>query len=423
MKRSKPLGTSALFDVEQIQFAGGKTLSLPSSELEIYSSHLIDWDAKRSEAYLLRDQSTHPLVRLRALIFRGRFKEAQSMLASLRSLSKDPEEITEIVIEEARLHSLQGEWNQCASLCQMLENEKMTLPSRLVVFELLGHSYFELGEWKLAKLNLEKAETLSTVFPNCPAATYTQILLARTLGRTQGPTQGFLLINELWSALKSEGRLDRNNIHALLRAEIDLDRLQGRDHFSKAYASWLLAEAMGEKLFSALGTLDSYYASRDQKARDFFKPKVKEACEEYERVRRMNDEIQSGTSSLFSSTQAIQCYLRGLREPEAKDSLRFSQRIDSVVFAHAAFGIHLESGEISSFEAHPQIIRGIHALAHGKVLSKRDFFHLVWGKRAYVSRLHDSVIRNLLFRMNQIIRARFSIENGFVSTRGLLILK
>ena len=165
-----------------------------------------------------------------------------------------------------------------------------------------------MGNLNRAIQCLEKVDSLSTLYPHCSATVYAKLLRIR-IGARENPSEALKQLLALWSVMKDKSQLNRNYIQALLRAEVDLCRLAGKNHFSKALASWLIADSMGEKLYSSLAVLDCYF-SENLNAKKFFADRLTQDAKEFGRIKKLLDEVSDSQGETVStSAEAIKAFL------------------------------------------------------------------------------------------------------------------
>jgi hypothetical protein len=356
-------------------------------------------------------------------LFRGRFTEADRLIADLKASAPDSPRVGEALTEEARAAALSGQWERCLELSDRGLAAQIAEPSRMVLFQIQGLSHFELGNFSRAKRCLEHAEALAVIFPHGTAALYCRTFRARLAAREQDPDRGFALLEESWTELHREGLLDRNAVQALLRAEIDLCRVALRPHYRLAVAAKAVADAMGERLFSKLGALDCWLASPAE-ARARFEAELADGCMEFSRVRELRSQIEASTLTPECSTtaRAARAFDRAQAARGADGVPEAPEAVATLLFPKRRLALELASGRILDLAPYPQLSRAAELLAADGPLDKERLFHGLWGNTRYSPRLHDPTIRNLSFRMKKNLGIEARTKDGRVLAAGLWLV-
>jgi hypothetical protein len=390
-----------LIALDQIQSTQGETPSGDHPNLLAYFHHFKEWDARKCEAQVLKGEIP-PLLEIRALLFRGRHSEAESVIQQIKDFD-DEKELAEVLLERVKLAALDGDWRLCLDLALSIRAKALVAISRLTLLQLEALALFELGQWDLSESCLERVESLATSFPNCTSVIYARILRIKIASRRKGAEFGLSELDAFWKELIAKEQLDLNLVQALMRLEIDLFRLAGRPHFEQAQAAILLAEAMGEKLYFALGKLDEFYAA-PLECRSQFEREARDAAKEFKRVNALLKEVDEETEDCSSTARAILTYLGSSKKP--KMNVLQENKHKFIFLARRGILISLQDGKCSSLELFPRIRQCLIAIGKHGPVSKREFFSHIWGKQKYVPHLHD----DLIFSMQQRMRKKFGLK-------------
>lgn len=414
-RTADPSSAHSLFTLEQLHAATGRLPTDHHPFLEAFIAHFRDWDAKRCESIILQNER-HPIIQIRSLLFRGRLAEAQEVLKAAAALQDDPFELSELLVEQSRIAALNGDWITALDLISEISPDRLLPLSRLGLLQIQALAFFETGDMTQALTCLAKVDSLSTSFPNCSASVYARILEIRILARDQGAARAWKKMRQLWSDLKRQGRINRNLIQALLRAEIDLCRIANVGHFDRAVASLLIAESMGESLYAALAVLDCYVTA-DDRNRKFFANRLEHEARTFSRVQSLCTEIFRSTEKI-SSTGRVASGFSDRCENSEYDPARV---VETLVLADANIALRLMTGQVIDTKPYPQLVNALRAL-NGRTLSKSELFATLWGSQKYVPALHDGLMFGLQQRLKTKMGIKLSIRNSGITIPTVLLL-
>jgi tetratricopeptide (TPR) repeat protein len=383
--------------------------------IELTKTLLRDYDARRAEAIALH-QRVHPLQLLRVLIERGHFARASETLEELKGelTAEDSAASVEIYLEEARLLGHRGEWSRAAEICEKairLEPPTVTLMALLQVRSL---AHFELGEFEKALSDIESLECLSKLFPKAASLLYSRITRIKILVRTRAKPRAERELKNLWENIQPTP----DSVLSLLRLEIDLRRLEGRDYGDLARACLWLSEKMGEALYSALARLDSYFLRPSLTERK----SLESVFFEFPKVQRILEEVE-GTSSFVSTTsQSIREFrTKSKAAPQTRER---EPHFELLILPKAQILVSEKEGKLHfrKLKKRKQLFVAAENLSEGPI-SKERFFAKQWGKSRYVPLLHDGLIRTLVCRLRKEMRVDILSENGSLRTEGVLLVR
>lgn len=388
-----------------------------------YLARLIDWDARKAEALCMSSEDVPMLQRLRSLLFRGRMESSERMLRRVRP--SDQQEASELLLEEARLRSFQGRWEDCAALCNRALEAGPAAISRLSILQVRSVAFFELGDFQKSLRDLEAVSSLSRIFPKSVLGRYGEILRIKILARTRDVATARGALGRLLSRELAAGTLDLDACTCFLRTLIDLNRLSGESTSQAALANYVLVDQMGNRLFRALARLDwcESFVS-DQGSAD--RMQLRAEAEEFERVRRLMAELDSaasdssttGKTMLAARAHVAPARAHGLTALSLTDA---HSQLSSMLWVSQGILIDLQPFSVRALTLSPRIKQGFSALSLVPI-SKAEFFRRVWGAQKYASHLHDDGIDNLLYRMRRVAGVEISAKGGMLALQSCLIL-
>jgi hypothetical protein len=278
---------------------------------------------RRSDAIALIKR-VHPVLRVRSLIKRGGPRSAF--------------ELTKIQLEEARMANAHADWSQAVDLATSALANRPSAITTATLHQIRALALFEQGRFSESLADLESAESLYEVFPKSSAGFYARILKAKVLARTRNLSVGRSLLNTLWK----QGDLNGDLLLALLRAEIDLRRLERKPLLDLCVYSYHVAQHLGDLLYTNLALVDIYYSALWED-RAPLKASIEQGKAAYVRIQKLCDEIQSEYP--FSTTAQTIKYSENTAPEE------FLSRVDLQSAPHALL---LSENSFFSFE-HNQV--------------------------------------------------------------------
>ena len=218
--------------------------------------------------------------------------------------SLNPSTMIELLLEEARLAAFDGEWVISLKLINTTMLMEPSPVTRLTLFQMRSLAYFELGDFRNALRDLDTLDSLGTTFTNALTVTYGKILRARIMARSVLGDRCELLLSGLWTSVKSRSGFSIDTLLTVLRAEIDVRRFCGLPHSDFALASWLVADAIGDKLYEALGRLD-YFCSLSADGRRSMTSGIKYDASTFRRVNSLYAEMTGLSPATSLTAQAM----------------------------------------------------------------------------------------------------------------------
>lgn len=406
----------SIFKLEKAHAMDGTTPSENENDpiVQAFIAHFKEWDARKCEALTLLGR-THPILQLRALLFRGRHKEASQLLKGLNSFDLDDKEFAEMLFQQARLAALEGNWALCIDIAESAGSAELHPTSKMALFQVEALAHFELGNLDQAQQLLERTESLGTYFKFSASRIYAVLLALKISARRRGTDSAFAQLDSLWAELKQSGSLDRNMIQALLRTEIDLCRLSGRPHARQAVAALLIAESMGEELYAALGLVDCYYAVPGEMSAEFER-RARSETKEFPRIKAIFDEIQGKTETLSTSAEAIKIFEASGQKGESFP-IPLATEVQSISFENRGIVLDLKSGQCFDLTAFPQLLQAVEMFGRQPIWEKEDFFHALWGNQKYAAHLHES----LIFALQRRLKTKFHLKVKSQSSKVVML--
>ena len=382
---------------------------------QAYLAHFRDWDARKAEAVIVQ-KPVDPLLYLRALIFRGSLEEARTLHASLQKESLTQTTMVELLLEEARISAFDGEW---ASSLRLINTAMLMEPSpvtRLTLFQMRSLAYFELGDFRNSLRDLDTLDSLGTTFSNALTVTYGKILRARIMARSISEDRCEHLLRELWTTIKMRPGFSIDTLLTILRAEIDIRRFFGKQHSDLAFASWLVADSIGDKLYEALGRLD-YYCSLSVENRGVVKNEVTQDALSFRRVNALFYQMSDISTVTSTTAQGLNEFWRLQHSSNDEVSLQFSN-YTAIFFRECIFTLHpFKAIKLSKYK---QICLALRCLKTRP--SRAEFFKVVWGSQKYAPHLHDGLIAALCYRIKKISGVTVKNENSEMKLLDTLVL-
>ncbi|HEX4925640.1 MAG TPA: hypothetical protein VFV50_16210 [Bdellovibrionales bacterium] len=392
---------------------------------DLYLSILKDWDARKS-AQILETNEAHPLLRVRAFLAAGRFQDANSVLRDLLTKTQADHELAEVYLEGARLAALEGQWRSALDLAHHALGLGPNSLSTLTLRNVCAIANFELGQLSRALEDLEKADALCKLFPYSTSRTYSDLLRIRILARDSGTRSARLRLDQQWSQLTESGRMTRDTLLSLIRTEIDLARIGQKEHSTWAAAAYILADAMGDELYAALGLFDLLHALPHGSA-PWLEPLVAHA-QRFNRVRLLNREVSvespAGTSTgLPLSQTAVAMKLFAERAaPAATPAFTSLPRAKLLVIPQHRLALKVEPFTSKFLRNHKQLFDITKLLSEGP-LPKNEFFTRIWEAAEYQAPVHDILIRRALYRLRRDMGADITSERQLIRLHDTLVLQ
>ena len=391
-----------LLQIEKQHCLSGKLPSGDSADALLYRAQIGEGNPRKAEVLAFCGTVT-PLLKIRALITRGKLADADRFLLQAQSESSDPLERVELLLEAARLASFRGDYLS-ASLKASTALELQPSPtSALTLLQVRSLALYELGDWAGALADLEFAESFASVLPKAESGFYARILQTKVVARAHGLSEARKLFGKLWS--NQDWSLD--SLLSLTRLAIDLQRLDGKAAPELAIACYQLSRQLGDQLYSALALIDLHYSVGDSE-RARIAPLLEPAKKEFSRVQALCDEAEGKSELMTTSGHALRLQqadsVGGAINIES-DGIFFSQSKRLLLFKEAE-SVREVGGKMS---------QALVALSYETPISKAAFFSALWGRQKYSPRLHDNLIWNLLSRMKKDFKITASIESDQIS--------
>ena len=384
----------------------GKLPKSSSLNQELYIFQVHQWNARKSEAIALTEK-VHSLLKARSFIMRGKLNSASTILKTLRENSGEDLEPTEILLEEARVANAHGEWSLAVKLATDAIDSGPSAVSALTLYQIRALALFEQGNFSSALRDLENAESLCEIFPKSSAGFYARVSKARLLARTRGLETGRIALDALWK----EEQLDNDLVLTLLRAEIDIRRLEKRRTLECSAYSYHVAHRLGDLLYSNLALVDIYY-SVSQEDRVSIQTSIQQAKSEFIRIQKLCDEIES-ESPASTTAQTIRRYAERSETLGRYSQVDLKNGATAFLIPESSNLFHFELNRVFKIE-YGKVGDALLLLIRNSRIKKSDFFSHLWGAQKYSPRLHDNLIWNLLTRMRKSLSIDLTVEDETV---------
>jgi len=394
-----------------------------SANAEAFKAIVRKNDARLADSLAIQKKSD-ALLALRGQIYRGQHDEAWALsLKMLQGLdhTKDSVRTAEVLLEQARMLAMKGDWSECAVLCDhILDLPEIAPVSQLTIYQLRDNACYELHRMSEALSDLARIDSLASIFPNSPSAFYAEVIRVRILARDQRLELAFRSIDDLWRKLLSTSNANLDRVHALIRAEVDIQATAGSTSDS---------ELTGERLYMALGALEAAHAGNPALS-EYFAPIANELARSFPKAKNLLLEIEAGKNleesvSASASTTGATLVVASRRAPWGSPQDReLIERISQTNFLflprHSAL-IRLEPFCVLMLEEQPQLQKTLLALGQGK-LSMKDFFAALWGQQKYSHDLHAHLISSLLHRLKKKTGASARLSAGHITLENTWVL-
>ena len=403
----------------------GEVPSGVGSNEEVFRLIVRKNNARSSEALAIQGKAD-PLLALRAYIYRGQFAEAQALAKKLAGQADSSIRSAEIFLEQARLLAMNGDWKDCEALCNLaLELPQVAPVSQLTLFQIRSLAKFETHQMMPALDDLERIESLATIFPNCPSAFYGAVLKARIVARDRSTDAGFQQLTLLWNKILSDPNANLDRVHSLIRAELDIERVVGTPTPTRLLASYRIADLTGERLYMALGAVEAAF-SGVAGLFGYFNPIARDLARSFPKVQKLLDEIdeKTGLTSVTGSS-----LLRVFKSSQATDSgisteelLKGLSSVTTLLLPKYAAVVHLQPFSLVRLDDQPQLKKAVLALSDGPILMK-NFFARLWGRQKYSSEIHSNLISSILYRLKKTTGVKARIIDGEIRLENTWIIK
>ncbi|MEQ1877996.1 MAG: hypothetical protein ABL958_15240 [Bdellovibrionia bacterium] len=384
---------------------------------DIYLSQIRDWDARKGEM-LVQDENTHPLLKVRALLFAGRFHQANDLLREMVTKTSSNNELAEFYLEGARLAAYEGQWQSTIDLANHALDLGPSAISALTLHQIRSVANFEMNALARALEDLDKIDEQCRLFPFSMSKVYGEVLRVRIQARDLGIRAARVKLDQLWAQLSASRRMNRDNVLALVRAEIDLHRMARKDHLNWTLASYVLANAMGDRLYAALALQDIFHAV-DPKDRGAIDPRLLAETEQFGRVRLLKREL-AGEVPASLSTSALQHWLDFPSHlPRTFAGLPADVRM--IVISSQRIAVHVDPFQTKILPKHKQLFDAAQVLYEGPIV-KDAFFARIWGTQKYAPAIHDILIRRVLYRLRKHMGANVTSERQVLKIHNALFI-
>lgn len=380
----------------------------PDSNLDCYQKRVLDCNY-REATQIAESRQVHPLQKIRSALSSGNLKQARELISSIKfgDLS------TEVLFEEFRLLFQSGKPEEAIILGRfLLGNEAELNPLTLLSLnQSLAVCFFELGLTSESESSLARCDALLPLFPNAQSHFYCEATRIKLMYQTHPLEKSRLELDRAWQMVAANPDLDR--ILTLVRLEVDWRKKSLLPFRSWAWLSFILADQMGDGVYAGLSLLDLSITGELPKN---LKLKLKKSILQHGRVKRLNRETYDSEPKLISAAWN-QTYLGNTRKaefaPQKEISLAISTDLKMI--------IDLKNESVRFFPPSEKLFSALNILGNGP-MSKSDFFIQCWGHKKFNYKLHDSVIRSLVYRVKKELGIQIAPSQGMLELEETLVL-
>jgi hypothetical protein len=365
--------------------------------MELYRSQYGEFNARKAQALALTS-NVPAIMKVRSHLMRGELSRAEVLLKSMRDDSQDQTALNEILLEEAKLASYEGDWATAEEKASIALELQPTPTTHLALLQVRANALFELQEFTRSKLDLDVIDALREILPKSSAGFYARALEVKVFARLRGLSEARTLLKTLWKQfIAKPGNADE--LLTLCRIEIDLRRLEGRSTLNFARATHALCRILGDRQYEALALVDLAYSVTASK-RAAVQARLNEATSQFNRVAR----VLSGIETTIQSASLL--------DEEIEDrSFSFLSLPSHLYLKDHDLIVALEPWNLITLTS-SRVVLAVDELFKMADLDKAGFFSHVWGKQKYVPRLHDSLVWNLLSRIRKDCAVEIAMQDG-----------
>jgi len=414
------------------------TIAAEPYELLAYNQHNIQCDAIATES-LTNFQELSILTNIRALLFRGKIAEAEILLEQNKNQLKDqPLTFIELIQEEARLAFFNGDYHLGLELTEHALFLKPNHISRLALTQMKVLGHFELGDFNMAIRTIEESLVLTRLFIYSSSTHYLKSLETKIIARNQSPqiARDFLL--RYFEELIRSKCLTLEIVSVIVRTQIDIFMLEGKEYLSWAKANYWIAKTMGEELYVGHAVLD-LYCNDQNNALWIYSKVLPYFLQRFSRLKQLLFNIENDSNEFVSTTaQTLRDFFLKHQNKMLQDQHKFRSEFDlnnqisndyfslrPQALFFKAFNLFVtlttENTLFKVFDTQDRVPTALMSLASTS-LTKEEFFQANWGTQKYVPHLHDGLIRNLIFRIRKRTGLNIQINNGTITLVGLLVI-
>lgn len=357
--------------------------------LALYRARFQDFDAKKAEALQLdRPGTFEALEKVRTDLMAGNFEQADQLLRRTYEHARaNAGYRVQALLELARLSAFRGKWAEAESLCSEALSEEDDCPgaTRMTLLQVRAIARVELGHFKAAEQDLGAVEALVRLYPFGNPGIYGEATRIRLLARSGRGEEARRALDQCWKPFaKRTPNVDE--LLTLFRAELCIVGAQAENALDLSIGSYLIAEAISERLYIGLAWADvtRCFDSLDDRSSAL----VKSWSDRYERVAHEAQDTAAPRGSLPKT--ALKRVHDGLLHAE------------SLLLPRQGLVVHLKPKmSVSRIDLQPQVVSGLKAIAeqqHIGPLEKKKLFESIWPGR-FAPHLHDSIVRTLLRRI------------------------
>ncbi len=364
-----------------------KKNDLSNSHIQLLNMLYREGKQRAALALTHENDELHSLEKLRIYIENSHYENAHQELTSLKqqltmlSGAEKTELEMELLLEEARLHALNAQWELAQEKLTLLITLKPNAITLATALQSRANVYFERRLFNESMKDLESINSLAVIYPDLAVKLYSDVLKIKIQAHS---SQRMLLqakksIQKLWD----EHQKTPETALTILRLEISCLKLEKRNYLKQASACYWLAYHMGDLLYASLALIDIYTAiSKEQQGElytylEFYLKLYPRAQIEFEANKHLCGNESVIDFNIFNSTSSLVLCDQNL------------------IFHNTNSGI-----EYISLPKRDQLVEAINVLSQGPIF-KDEFFKQCWKKRHFSLHLHDNLVRTLICRIRK----------------------
>jgi tetratricopeptide (TPR) repeat protein len=366
--------------------------------LKAYAARILQNDYKMASALELIEE--FPLIeKIKNKLSVGELTEAAKMLSEIKTKLSEEDDLGEVKLESCRLAFFEGNFEE--SIKEGSECIRLSLsgPTKIAAYQVRANAFFEIGKFDQCLSDLENVSLLAKLYPFSPVIFYADTAKIRLWARTRSPEYAMQKLKNLFIQRQRIGQINLDTLLTYLRVKIDILRLQKEDFYSEAAACFLIANSMGDKLYTGLALLD-IWTSVNASQRKILTPNLEIARREFSRIERFAREAENTSKSKCVLSQGINEFVNAKIKLPNRVNIHsvIDGQFDCIFIREQSLWVNLKKQKLYFMPIRPQITSAIDILKKGPI-TKEKFFKKLWSQNEFHSLNHDNLIRTLLTRV------------------------
>lgn len=373
-------------------------------DIAVHQARSVDFDFRKAEALCLIAPADALQV-LRVQISRGQMKRAATTITEAFAIRPDLSNDPEWSLEAARIHGFFHEWPEAVS---RLDHVLKTTPSpvtRMTALQSRAYMFYESGRFCEALADIDQICSLARLYPRSQSAFYSKVLAVKISSLNGEFKKACAELALLWET----SPLNADAVLTLLRLEGHVLRTLHREADAALWASSLLAEQMGDDLYSALARFEIWGGrpptEEDQRIfrRDLIAhPKIQRLSEDLV----LDDPRCTTTRFLKSQTPG-----------------RLLASATSLLIPSRALIIQLSPFTVTRVKRWTQPLESLAHVARRDRMTKAELFGLLFDGQKFAPSLHNTVLHQILSRARKMTGLQIHVEESFVLTNSVLVVE